>query len=136
MTCCCGAQAASRRASSHDVPGQARVLETLDGVKRVLDDQTVLVCDSEGPPGFGQDHAVALRAKIQPTTRNVLLEVASWNYINIRRTMSVQKMSSEAGVRFSRGVHPERKHGALLGVAPSCCVPARRRASYAHHRGT
>jgi phenylalanyl-tRNA synthetase beta chain len=40
-------------------------------------------------------------------TQNVLLEAAAWNFINIRRTMQSQKMSSEAGMRFSRGVHPE-----------------------------
>jgi phenylalanyl-tRNA synthetase beta chain len=39
-------------------------------------------------------------------TRNVLLEGASWNFINIRRTMAAQKMTSEAGYRFSRGIHP------------------------------
>ena len=45
-------------------------------------------------------------SEISRRTRNVLLEAANWNYINIRRTMSIQKMSSEAGLRFSRGVHP------------------------------
>jgi len=88
------------------------VLETLDGVKRVLDDQTVLVCDSEGALGLGGIMGGA-ESEIQPNTRNVLLEVASWNYINIRRTMAVQKMSSEAGVRFSRGVHPEQARRAI-----------------------
>lgn len=48
-----------------------------------------------------------------PATQNVLLEAAHWNFINIRRTMQSQKMSSEAGVRFSRGVHPSI---AYLGV--------------------
>ena len=42
----------------------------------------------------------------RPATTNVLLEAAAWNFINIRRTMQSQKMSSEAGLRFSRGVHP------------------------------
>src|SRR5690606_9635083 len=41
-----------------------------------------------------------------PVTRNVLLEAAAWNFINIRRTMQSQKITSEAGMRFSRGVHP------------------------------
>lgn len=42
----------------------------------------------------------------RPATENVLLEAANWNFINVRRTMQSQKMSSEAGLRFSRGVHP------------------------------
>jgi phenylalanyl-tRNA synthetase beta chain len=67
-------------------PGEK--LTTLDGVERTLDEPSILV------------------SEIQPDTRNVLLEAANWNYINIRRTMGVQKLSSEAGLRFSRGVHP------------------------------
>lgn len=42
----------------------------------------------------------------RPATTTVLLEAAAWNFINIRRTMQSQRMSSEAGMRFSRGVHP------------------------------
>jgi phenylalanyl-tRNA synthetase beta chain len=34
------------------------------------------------------------------------LEGAAWNFINIRRTLSAQRISSEAAYRFSRGVHP------------------------------
>ncbi|MBP1694379.1 MAG: phenylalanyl-tRNA synthetase beta chain, partial [Chloroflexi bacterium] len=29
-----------------------------------------------------------------------------WNFINVRRTMAAQRMTSEAGYRFARGVHP------------------------------
>jgi phenylalanyl-tRNA synthetase beta chain len=45
-------------------------------------------------------------SEVSEQTRNVLLEGASWNYINIRRTLLAQRMSSEAAYRFSRGVHP------------------------------
>ncbi len=78
---------------------------TLDGVEHTLEHFTVLVCDSTGVLGIagimGGDES-----KVQPTTTNVLLEAANWNYINIRRTMFSQKMNSSAGLRFSRGVHP------------------------------
>lgn len=80
-------------------------LKTLDGVERTLDDQAVLVCDTKGALGLGGIMG-GEESEIQPNTRNVLLEAASWNYINIRRTMALQKMSSDAGLRFSRGVHP------------------------------
>jgi phenylalanyl-tRNA synthetase beta chain len=79
-------------------------LTTLDGVERTFDDQAVMVCDSKGILALGGIMGGA-ESEIQPDTRNVLLEGASWNYINIRRTMSVQKMGTEAGTRFSRGVH-------------------------------
>jgi len=80
-------------------------LITLDGERHTLEDFNELVCDSEGILSLagikgGDD------SKIQPTTHNVLLEAANWNYINIRKTITTQKMNSEAGLRFSRGVHP------------------------------
>jgi len=45
-------------------------------------------------------------SEVSPVTRNVLLEGAAWNFINVRRTLLAQRMSSEAAYRFSRGVHP------------------------------
>ncbi len=80
-------------------------LVTLDGETHTLEDFNELVCDAAGILGLaaikGGDES-----KIMPTTRHVLLEAANWNYINIRKTMTTQKMASEAGLRFSRGVHP------------------------------
>jgi phenylalanyl-tRNA synthetase beta chain len=84
-------------------PGER--LTTLDGVERALDEFTVLVCDTAGPLSIagvmgGAESEVGLQ------TRSILLEGAAWNFINIRRTLSAQRISSEAAYRFSRGVHP------------------------------
>ncbi len=80
-------------------------LTTLDGVKRKLDEQTVLVCDSAGALSIAGVMGGA-ESEVSEATRNVLLEGAAWNMTNIRRTLSAQRMSSEAAYRFSRGVHP------------------------------
>jgi phenylalanyl-tRNA synthetase beta chain len=45
-------------------------------------------------------------SEVNHETANVLLEGASWNFINIRKTVSKLKINSEAGYRFSRGIHP------------------------------
>ncbi len=84
---------------------QGERLTTLDGVERTLDDFTVLVCDSAGALSIagvmgGQE------SEVHEKTRNVLLEGAAWNFINVRRTVNAQKLPSEAAYRFSRGVHP------------------------------
>jgi phenylalanyl-tRNA synthetase beta chain len=84
-------------------PGER--LTTLDDVERQLDDFTVLVSDTAGALSIagvmgGQE------SEVSPETRNILLEGAAWNFINIRRTSAAQRMSSEASYRFSRGVHP------------------------------
>lgn len=84
-------------------PGER--LTTLDGVERTLDEFTVLVCDTAGPLSIAGVMGGA-ESEVSETTRAVLLEGASWNFINIRRTVSAQKLLSEAAYRFSRGVHP------------------------------
>lgn len=80
-------------------------LTTLDDVNRTLKPFTVLVCDSAGPLSIAGVIGGA-ESEVGPGTKNVLLEGAAWNFINVRRTMTDQRIQSEAGYRFSRGVHP------------------------------
>ncbi len=47
-----------------------------------------------------------LESEVTDSTTNVLLEGASWNFVNTRRTVSAQRLNSEAAYRFARGVHP------------------------------
>ena len=84
-------------------PGEK--LTTLDGVEHTLDDFTILVCDTAGALSLAGVMG-GLESEVTDSTRNVLLEGATWNFINVRRTMQAQKLSSEAGYRFSRGIHP------------------------------
>jgi phenylalanyl-tRNA synthetase beta chain len=84
---------------------KAEKLTTLDGVERKLDEFTVLVCDTAGALSLGGVMG-GVESEVTDKTRNVLLEGASWNFINIRRTLGAQRLSSEAAYRFSRGVHP------------------------------
>jgi phenylalanyl-tRNA synthetase beta chain len=87
-------------------------LTTLDGIERVLDDFTELVTDTAGALSIAGVMG-GLESEVSDATTNVLLEGASWNFINIRKTVASQKLQSEAGFRMSRGVHPEL---ALLGT--------------------
>ncbi len=80
-------------------------LTTLDGVERSLNSDTVLVCDSAGPLSIAGVMGGA-ESEVSENTRNILLEGAAWNYINIRKTVTAQRLPSEAAYRFSRGVHP------------------------------
>jgi phenylalanyl-tRNA synthetase beta chain len=91
-------------------------LTTLDGVEHTLNDFTVLVCDTAGALSIAGVMGGA-ESEVTEKTRNVLLEGASWNFINIRRTIAAQKMSSEAAFRFSRGIHPAMApYGVQLGL--------------------
>lgn len=94
------------------LPQPGETLETLDQVKRALDAHNILVCDTAGVLSIGGVIGGA-ETEISDSTRNVLLEAAAWNFINIRRTMQSQKVFTDASSRFSRGVHPSQ---AILGL--------------------
>jgi len=84
-------------------PGET--ITTLDGQDHELQEYTMLVCDEAG------SHSIAgimggIETEVSEDTKNVLLEGAHWNYINIRHSLGDLRMHSEASYRFSRGVHP------------------------------
>jgi phenylalanyl-tRNA synthetase beta chain len=80
-------------------------ITTLDGVERTLSETTVLVCDAAGPVSIAGVMGGA-ETEVDENTTSVLLEGASWNMINIRKTAKAQNLPSEASFRYSRGVHP------------------------------
>jgi phenylalanyl-tRNA synthetase beta chain len=94
------------------LPHEGETLTTLDGEKRQLLPFNILVTDPAGNLSLGGIMG-GLESEISDTTRNVLLEAAAWNFMNIRRSATALKLNSEAGFRFSRGVHPSQ---ALLGA--------------------
>jgi phenylalanyl-tRNA synthetase beta chain len=94
------------------LPHEGEEIETLDEVKRVLEPHNELVCDNKGVLSIAGIIGGA-ETEISDQTKNVLLEAANWNFINIRKTMRSQKVVTDAGTRFSRGVHPNQ---AILGV--------------------
>jgi len=80
-------------------------LVTLDGAEYTLDAEMELVTDTAGPLSLAGVMG-GEESEVHSGTQNVLLEGASWNFINIRKTISKLKINSEAAYRFSRGVHP------------------------------
>jgi phenylalanyl-tRNA synthetase beta chain len=80
-------------------------LLTLDGQERTLTSMNVLVCDEKGSLSLAGVMGGA-ESEVTDRTRNILLEGAAWNFINIRRTAKHHNLPSEASFRFSRGVHP------------------------------
>jgi phenylalanyl-tRNA synthetase beta chain len=80
-------------------------IKTLDNVDRTLTSMNVLVCDAKGPLSMAGVMGGA-ESEVTEKTRNILLEGAAWNFINIRRTAKQHNLPSEASFRFSRGVHP------------------------------
>ena len=91
-------------------------LTTLDGVERKLTSVNVLVCDEKSSLSLAGVMGGS-ESEVSDTTKNILLEGAAWNFINIRRTAKQHNLPSEASFRFSRGVHPAMaEHGVNLGL--------------------
>ena len=87
-------------------------LTTLDGSEREIPDFSILVTDPAGNLSVGGIMG-GQNSEINDNTVNVLLEAAAWNYINIRRSSHALKLNTEAGFRFSRGVHQSQS---MLGA--------------------
>ena len=94
------------------LPDPGEELTLLDDSVHKLAEHNLLVADTAGALSLAGIMG-GLESEVQPDSRNILLEAANWNFINVRRTMQSLKISSEAGIRFSRGVHPSQ---AELGI--------------------
>jgi phenylalanyl-tRNA synthetase beta chain len=81
-------------------------MTTLDGVERSFDTDAVLVCDRDGPSGIAGIMGGQVSEVSEQTTR-VLLEVATWNGVNILRTSRKLGLRSDASNRFEKQLHPE-----------------------------
>lgn len=80
-------------------------MTTLDGNERVLDPDRLLICDGQGPVALAGVMG-GLESEVTDSTRHVLLESAHFDPICIRRTAQALHFSSEASMRFERGVDP------------------------------
>ena len=89
-------------------PGET--LTTLDGVKRTLDPEDLLITDE----GDGSGEAIlgmagvmgGASSEVSATTTNVLIEAAHFDPTSVARTSRRHKLVSEASKRFERGVDP------------------------------
>ena len=85
---------------------EGETMTTLDGVERSFDAETVLVCDRDGPTGIAGIMGGQV-SEVSETTTRVLLEVATWNGVNILRTSRKLGLRSDASNRFEKQLHPE-----------------------------
>jgi phenylalanyl-tRNA synthetase beta chain len=81
-------------------------VETLDGELRTVDSETVVIDDADGPTSIAGVMGGA-RSEVSPQTTRVLMEVATWNGPNIKRTSVRMGLRSEASARFEKQLQPE-----------------------------
>jgi phenylalanyl-tRNA synthetase beta chain len=78
---------------------------TLDGAKRTLSAEDLVVTDDSGIIGLGGVMG-GETTEMSATTTSVLVEAAHWEPVSMFRTGKRHKISSEAGKRNERGVDP------------------------------
>lgn len=78
-------------------------MTTLDKVERELDDTMLVIADAVGPVALAGVMG-GIDTEVGADTHNILLESATFNNINNRRTSQRLKLSSESSYRFTRGV--------------------------------
>ncbi|MEV5507200.1 phenylalanine--tRNA ligase subunit beta [Streptomyces orinoci] len=84
-------------------------LTTLDGTKRVLDAEDLVITDDNGPIGLAGVMGGANTEIAGPEeggSTEVVIEAAHFDPVSIARTARRHKLSSEASKRFERGVDP------------------------------
>jgi phenylalanyl-tRNA synthetase beta chain len=91
---------------------------TLDGIERVLDAETAVVCDGDGSRVVGIGGIMGgADTEISFSTKNVLIECAWFDPIVIRRAARMLRLHTEASTRFGRGADPE-----MAGAASRRCA--------------
>jgi phenylalanyl-tRNA synthetase beta chain len=81
-------------------------LKTLDGLDRDLSDETLLICDGQGPVALAGVMGGA-ESEVSEQTTHILLESANFQATNNRRTAQRLQLFSEASKRFTRGLPAE-----------------------------
>src|SRR5512139_2532656 len=85
---------------------------TLDGVKRTLDQEMLMICDGVKPVAIAGVMG-GLNSEIKDDTRVVLLESAYFSPAGNRRTAKQLGLETEAAYRFGRGID----YGGCLSAA-------------------
>ena len=85
---------------------------TLDGVKRTLDHEMLMICDGAKPVAIAGVMG-GLNSEIKDDTKRVLLESAYFDPAGNRRTSRKLGMETEAAYRFGRGID----YGGCLSAA-------------------
>ncbi|NLC25338.1 MAG: phenylalanine--tRNA ligase subunit beta [Fastidiosipila sp.] len=87
--------------------GSDHEIQTLDGQKRSLLPDTLMICDSNGPIGLAGIMG-GIESEVVSDTTTVVFEAASFSKRSIHETSKRLKLRTEASQRFERGIPDKR----------------------------
>lgn len=82
---------------------EGEVIQTLDGLERVLTDEDLIISDASKPIAMAGVMGGA-STEVSDDTKNILLESAFFNPVRVRRTSKRTNLKSESSYRFERQV--------------------------------
>ena len=89
---------------------------TLDGVERSLNEEDIMICDTQGPLCIAGVFG-GLDSGVSESTSTIFLESAYFNPVSIRKTAKRHGLSTDASFRFERGIDPAITDYALKRAA-------------------
>ena len=87
-------------------PREGEVFVSLDGKERILEADTLTICDGVKPVAIAGIMG-GLNSEVKEDTETILLESAYFDPSSIRKSSKWLGMSTDAAFRFGRGVDPE-----------------------------
>ena len=82
-------------------------ITTLDGKERLINEEAILICNSESPIALGGIMG-GESTEIDENTTKIIIESANFDYIAIRKTSNKQGLFTDAVTRFARGQDPNK----------------------------
>ncbi len=89
---------------------------TLDDVERILHEEDLMICDSNGPMCIAGVFG-GKNSGVSENTNSIFLESAYFNPVSIRKTAKRHTLSTDASFRFERGIDPSITEYALKRAA-------------------
>ncbi len=86
--------------------GDGEKFVTLDGKKRTLTSDVLMICDGKKPVAIAGVMG-GLNSEIEDKTSRVLIESACFDPVSIRKTAKKLGLATDASHRFERGVDPD-----------------------------
>ena len=80
--------------------------ETLDGVKRRIDENTLMIC-SKGEPAAIAGIMGGLSSEIEDDTDSLLLESANFDAVSVRKSSTRIGLRTDASMRYEKTLDPE-----------------------------
>ncbi len=99
---------------------------TLDGVKHELMEEDIVIADASGPVALAGVMG-GENSDIEDSTSEIILEAATFNPVNVRKTAARYNNRTEAAMRFEKTLTPEITKAALLRcweLIKECCPDA------------